>query len=291
MNTVVNKDSIIEVVNGIESFRKGQLTLETQLISIQSKLNNLLQNNPLNAQSTDDLREIQCIVDAIRRVDISINVNLHSEIQTIVEKVDQVISKIKSFQEQYSYQQIIPAQIYSDIQAVIEICRSQLKSFESFQEILNFISKSGEPIKSISVSLEKDSNKDAFRIWAEAMEPLAEGIEELVNLCHSDQLVIFENVATQLLVITVRSSFITNKKEEYRRKIRYAATFILDVVKAKKLDVLNQKSAEDKAIERLENPGEISWVSVLEEGQDINIDKIHYRLKQRGYKIKLSCQD
>ena len=46
MNTVVNKDSIIEVVNGIESFRKGQLTLETQLISIQSKLNNLLQNNP-----------------------------------------------------------------------------------------------------------------------------------------------------------------------------------------------------------------------------------------------------
>lgn len=288
MNTVIDKKPITQVFNKIESFEKEQLNLKNQIKVIQDDLNNILKHSSLNAKATDELRDIQCIVDEIKKIDLSIKINLHGQIKIAIDKINQAISKIKVFQTQYGYQELIPTQVFDDIQEAINNCNNQLNSFE---EVLNFILKSVKPVNLINVNLEKNSNKDTLKIWAEAIEILAEGLEELVNFCPEIQLGILEDLAAQLLLITAKSNSSMTKREGFRKRIRYAATFILNTVKKKKLELLNKNSAEAKAIERLENSEEIEWIPVLEVEQDINIDKIHARLKQRGYKIKLSCKD
>ncbi len=46
--------------------------------------------------------------------------------------------------------------------------------------------------------------------------------------------------------------------------------------------------AEGKALERLQDIGDSTkWVTVVEEGQEINIEPGLERLKQRGYKIQI----
>lgn len=288
MNTVIDKKPITEVVNKIESFEKEQLDLKNQIKLIQSDFNNLFKHTSLNAKATDDIRKIQYIVDQLKKIDLSIDKNLHGQIKIAIEKINQAISKIKNFQEQYGYKESIPTQVLDDIQEVIKNCKNQLNSYE---EVLNFILKSAEPATLINVKLEKNSNKDTLKIWAEAIEILAEGLEELINICSETHLGIFEDFALQLLLITAKSNSSMTKREGFRRRIRYVATFILNSVKKKKLELLNKNSAEAKAIERLEKSEEIEWIPVLEVGEDINIDKIDERLKQRGYKIKLSCKD
>ena len=288
MNTVIDEEPINLVVDKIELVEKEQFNLRNQINIIQSDFNNLLKLSSLNAEATDVLRDIQCIVDEIKKVDLSIQINFHGQIKIAFDKINQAILKIKKFQEQYANNVLIPPQVFEDIQETIKNCSSQLNTFE---EVLKFISKSIEPLKLIKVKLEKSSNKDVLKIWAEAIEILAEGLEAFIDLCPENQLIIVENFAVELLAITANINSTMTKREVFRRRIRYAATFILHTVKKKKLEFLNKNSAEMKAVERLEKFEEIEWIPVLEVEQDINIDKINARIKKRGYKIKLPCND
>jgi len=55
---------------------------------------------------------------------------------------------------------------------------------------------------------------------------------------------------------------------------------------------LNPNSAQGKALARIHAPlPEDEYITVGEIGTDIDMKAIQERIKQRGYKIKISCQD
>lgn len=55
---------------------------------------------------------------------------------------------------------------------------------------------------------------------------------------------------------------------------------------------LNPNSAEGKALTRIRNPiSENEWITVGEIGQNIDMEAVRERIKQRGYKIQVSSED
>lgn len=51
-------------------------------------------------------------------------------------------------------------------------------------------------------------------------------------------------------------------------------------------------SAEGKALQRIRNPiPEDEWWAVGEIGEDIDMETVRERIKQRGYKIQVSSED
>ncbi len=271
MNAIFDQESIAQVVHRIESVEKEQLNLKKQLEFVKIEFDKLIIYTSSNAQAVDDLREIQCIVDEAKRIELSVQVGIHNRIRSILGITNRLIVKIQEFQHQYCHQELIPNQVFNDIKHILKNCSDRLNEF---QEILNFITKSVVPLKNIQVKIEKDSNKDTLRIWADAIEILAEGIEELLNLCPETPLGIIEDFAKDLLLIADKSNYDINKKEGFRRRVRYSAIFILNLVKKKRLDYINETSAETKAIARNHNTETIEWITEVSLEESINIEEI-----------------
>jgi hypothetical protein len=55
---------------------------------------------------------------------------------------------------------------------------------------------------------------------------------------------------------------------------------------------LDPNSAEGKALQRIENPiKEDEWITVGEIGEEIDMEAIDKRIKQRGYKIQVPSKN
>lgn len=55
---------------------------------------------------------------------------------------------------------------------------------------------------------------------------------------------------------------------------------------------LDPNSAEGKALQRIENPiKEDEWITVGEIGEEIDMEAIYERIKQRGYKIQVPSKN
>ena len=52
---------------------------------------------------------------------------------------------------------------------------------------------------------------------------------------------------------------------------------------------LDPNSAEGKALQRIENPlGEDEWITIGEIGEEVDMEVVRERIKQRGYKIQMT---
>ena len=55
---------------------------------------------------------------------------------------------------------------------------------------------------------------------------------------------------------------------------------------------LSPNSAEGKALQRIRNPiPEDEWITVVEIGEDIDMEVVRERIKKRGYKIQVSSKN
>ncbi len=260
--------------------------IHKQLESIKCELEEKYQQDSLAGKTVDDIRKIQCIVDDATRISVSNELLLDERIKKVLNKIKEAISKINEFDKEQK--RTLADKVFQDLNKILNSCQEKL---ESLRKKLESIINSLTPITRISTKLEESSNKRVFEDWAETIEVLAEGLEELFEISSDIPLGIIEDFARNLLLITAKKSQINTRKDEYRRRLKYAAKFILGLVREKRYESLNENSAEAKAVKRLENTEEIEWVTVLEPEQPINIDKINTRLKKRGYNIQILCED
>ncbi len=260
--------------------------IHKQLESIKCELDEKYQQDSLAGKTVDDIRKIQCIVDDAKRISFSNELLLDERIKEVLNKIKEAISKISEFDKEQ--QKTLPDKVFQDLNKILHSCQEKL---ESLRKKLESIRNSLTPITTITKKIEESSSKRVFQDWAETIEVFAEGLEELFEVSSEIPLGIIEDFAKNLLLITAKKSQITTRKDEYRRRLKYAAKFILGLVREKRYESLNENSAEAKAVKRLENTEEIEWVTVLEPEQPINIDKINTRLKKRGYNIQILCED
>ncbi|MBR8834416.1 MAG: hypothetical protein DSM106950_10375 [Stigonema ocellatum SAG 48.90 = DSM 106950] len=269
MINLLDKKTIAEVVNQILSFEKEQINLKNQLDNLKFEFEKLFEHTSLSAKANDDIRDIQCIIDEAKRIDLSVDLSLHKKIKLIIEKAKKTISKTEEVKKKY--EESIPNEIFDDLK---QILKSSSDNLSKLDDLLSFIKVSTEKLQLVKLNLQVDSKKDTYRIWAEGVETFAEGIEELIKLCPDLPLGILEDLARNLLAVTERTNYSINKKESLRRRIRYTATFILNLVKKTRLNSLSKSSAEKKALERIENDEEIDWVTNITLDDGINIEEI-----------------
>ncbi|MDF5719036.1 MAG: hypothetical protein PUP91_00810 [Rhizonema sp. PD37] len=261
--------------------------IHKQLQSIKCELEEKYQQDSLAGKTVDDIRKIQCIVDdATRTISVTNQQLLDERIKEALNKIQEAIAKINEFDKEQKT--TLPNKVFQDLTKILNSCQEKL---ESLRKKLESIRNALTPITTITTKIEESSNKRVFQDWAETIEILAEGLEEMFEISSDIPLGIIEDFARNLLLITAKKSQITTRKDEYRRRLKYAAKFILSLVREKRYESLNENSAEAKAVTRLENTEEIEWVTVLEPEQPINIDKINTRLKKRGYNIQILCED
>ena len=55
---------------------------------------------------------------------------------------------------------------------------------------------------------------------------------------------------------------------------------------------LDPNSAEGKALQRIENPlREDEWITIGKIGEEVDMEAVKERIKQRGYKIQICSED
>lgn len=279
---VLDKEAISKVVEGSVG-----IVIHEQLKVIKAELQEKVRQDLLSGYAIDDIRKIQCIIDDATKAGEESRVRLDERINKVLLKVEEAISKIKDFHKEYK--ESLPDKVFDDLKSLLNSCKQKL---DAFRKKLEFIKKSITPITAIQQRLEVNSEKRVFQDWAEKVEVFADALEECFELFPETPLGVFEDFARGLLTITSAKSHETTRKEGYKRRLKYAASFILGIIRKRRYESLTENSAEAKAVRRLEeNFEETEWIPVLEAEQDINIDKINTRLKQRGYKIKIPCGD
>lgn len=54
---------------------------------------------------------------------------------------------------------------------------------------------------------------------------------------------------------------------------------------------VKKKSAEDRAIERMKDEDDpTQWITVIDEGEEIDVDALHQRLRDRGFPVEIPNQ-
>lgn len=259
--------------------------IHEQLELIRAELEEKSQQNSLAGQAIDELRNIQWIVDEARKISESSQLRLGERLKEVLKKVDEASSAIKYFRQ--AQKQLLPDQINNDLRRILDSCKEKL---DSVNQKLELIQNSLTQITVIE-NLEENSDSRVFQSWAEAIDIFAEGVEDFFGLGPTPPLGPLEDFARDLLSTTSKTNYETTQKEEYRRRLKYAASFILTLIRKKRYESVNEESAEAKAIERLADLDKTEWITVSEPERTINVDKINTRLKQRGYNIQIPCED
>ncbi|KOP27289.1 hypothetical protein AMR41_05840 [Hapalosiphon sp. MRB220] len=281
---VLDRDKISKVVEiNVDNIIHEELEL------IKNDLEEKFNNNLLDEEYIHDLREIQCIVNDAKTIIENSKLKLNERVDKVLNKVENALSKIKKFHNKHS--ENLPNQVFDDLKEVLKSCKEKLNSFKKKLEIIKV---SLTPIISLQQQLEENSNKKTFENWAVAVDVFADAIEECFDIFQDIPLGLIEDFAREILLITSKKTHENTRKEEYKRRLKHAASFILSLIRKKRYESLKENSAEVKAIERIktrENTVETEWITVSEAGRSINIDKINARLKKRGYSIQIPCED
>lgn len=225
-----------------------------ELEKIKSELTQLIEKDSLNGQIIDEIRAIQCIVDEAKKAGESSSEPLTERVDKVLDKVNQAIIKINNFHKNYT--ESLPKKIFNDLKNILENCEIQL---DAFKERLEFIKKSVKPITEIFYSgkkLTQNSNKHTYEDWTIALEKFGEGLEDFLDIYPQFAIDEIEKAIKEILSITVFKTREDTRRESYRRRLRYAANFIISLIESKKSYLSHEEVSEitedqDKLVEDL----------------------------------------
>lgn len=237
---VVDKEPISKTVeNSVDIFVHEELTL------IKFEFDKIIQKDLLDSYAIDDLRDIQCLIDEARKAEDS-QLDLHRKIDKILDKVDKAISKSKIFLEKYNHKENLLAldQVFGVIKTILTSCQEKL---DAFGKRLKFIKSALIPITKIGHKIEEDSSKKVYKEWAEAFERFAEGLEECFEIYNDIPLENIEKFAKELFSLASKKSYNNFRKDEYKRRLRFSANYIIKII-AEKRPEINHESIEEKKV-------------------------------------------
>lgn len=245
-NPIVNIKVPKEVVRAMETLEKAliqetndinkqiqQLEDLKQLIKgkeeapVRASLETSFQDKSPSAEASDSKTHIQCIVDRI------VEFTNSRKFYQLSEAIDDVISKIEIHQNEF------PEEILGN------------KVFEDIENGLNTHTQSIEIIRDTIVGLEKitsissESNHQQIKAWAEKLERLGEELEDNIEFLPSDFFDILEKIC-EAIILKARQKAVSTidanqrKREEWRRRVRYAAGFILNLIEIAREEAIQE---------------------------------------------------
>ena len=235
---VVDKEPISKTVeNSVDIF------LHEELILIKFEFDKIIQKDLSDSYAIDELRDIQCLIDEARKAEDS-KLDFYKKIDIILEKVDNAISKSKIFLKKYNCQENLLAldELFCAIGIILTSCQNKL---DSFGKKLKFIKTALVPITKIGQKIEEDSSRKVYKEWAEAFEIFTEGLEEFFELYADIPFEKIDKIANELFSFASKKSYNNFRKDEYKRRIRFSANYLMKIV-AEKRDKINHKPIEEK---------------------------------------------
>jgi hypothetical protein len=243
MQSTIDKNPLtVAVENSVDKF------VYEQLDSIKHELNRLFEIKSLSGEDIDDLREIQYIIDEARKVEAKSTI-LDRKIDTILGKTTEAIKKIEILLEKYKDKNIDTLKkIISDLEEILNSCT---KKVDSFTEKLEFIKQSLTPIsKKYLPNLQANSNKKIFKEWAETLEMFANCLEECIKIEIIKDIYFesIENLAMTILSIVSEKSSSNHRRDEYKRRLKFAASYIVKIIDEKDFNSDRELKREEYTI-------------------------------------------
>jgi len=178
------------------------------------------------ATASDEITRLQRLADEIR--EFTLNKKLYQLKQVIGVTLDEA----KSFCETFS--QPLPDCIFTALSEGIETLIKSLKLAQQSAEKLKFIE-----------NFDENSSEKQLRNWAINLEILAEELENCLPFITLEILESIEkNCETIVLKARRKGKDAKTKRESYRRRLRFAAGFVLNLVEMTRENAL----AEDEEV-------------------------------------------
>lgn len=263
-----------------------RIVIHSQLEKVRSELERQFHDTSLSEDSIHDLREIQCLVNDAEQINENRALPLPEKIDSVQDKIDLAIQKVRSFHQKHK--EPLPEKVFDDLTEILNALKQKINSArQKLEQIQTALGK----ILGQQTDLRQIRTKHEFKYWSEAMEEFIPPLEAYLNEFPDMPIGLIEDLATELIAATAQETDGITQKEKYRRRLRYAGTFLLDLARKKRRQSAEERNIEERVVERIKNIDETELISLSEPGRPINIDKINERLKQRGYRVQLPCKD
>lgn len=183
-----------------------------------------LYTDSIHAVAHERVTEIQCVVDRVREYTES------RKFYAMKQAVEDAISRIQVFHDEFSLP--LPIDIFTILATGINTHLSSLEAMKIAVE--NVIKIQSFP--------DTGSEIEVLRVWAENLESFAEEFEDNQEFFSSEVFSSLEVLATQVVLkCRVKKPLANGSEQEvYRRRVRYAAGFLLNVIEA------SQEEAEEE---------------------------------------------
>lgn len=204
------------------------------------------QNESLTAEASDSKTHIQCVVDRI------VEFTESRKFYQLGEAIDDAVNQIKIHKKNFPGEKL-GEKVFAPIINGLNVKR------QSLQTIKDAITK----LKN-TVSISNKSTWCQLRTWAENLELLGEELEDNLEIFPSEFFDILEKFC-ETIVLKTRKKAVDkkdrnqNRKEEWRRRVRYAAGFILNLIETAREEAIQEDEEVVRNFFAMSQPFDNTW--------------------------------
>jgi hypothetical protein len=184
------------------------------------------QDDSWSAAASDSKTHIRCIIDRIEELTQA------RRFYQLAEAINDAISHIERHQENFPGE-LLGDKVFAVLRESLNTARDSLKTLKDALENLT------------SVEINEHTDKQQLKKWAEHLERLGEELEDNLEFFPAK---VFDHleILCETIVLNARKKATNrkgrnqNKREEWRRRVRYAAGFILNLIEIAREDAIEE---------------------------------------------------
>lgn len=227
----------------------GQMVQTDPTVASRAALEKNYHDDSLSAKVSDSKTQIQCIVDRI------IEFTNKRQFYQIFQATYEVIELIREHQKNISEHKLNN-----------EIFTSIRKGLAVHRESLEVMKNAAANLVNLDIFNGNNNKKDSKR-WAENLEVLGEKLEDNLPFFSSEVFNSLEAIC-QSIVLKCRnkdSNGYKYKREDWRRRMRYSAGFILNLIESARDDAIEE---DKEVIQDFLNASQSSFKNIWEDEKD-----------------------
>ena len=234
-----NIQKYIKELNDLEKLVEQGIELE------HSKLEECFDNVSLEAEASDSKTQIQRILDKIQEF------QRKRQFFQLVRATKDILTRVRKHKEKYPGESL-EKKIFDETQ----------KGLDAHTKSLKLLQKSIAGLKDIT-NIKERNDKRTLQNWAEHLELFGEELEDNLAFFPTEVLDFLNDFCT-MIVLNSRSKSATHepKKEQWRRRIRYAAGFILNLVERAREDALEE---DEEVLQDFFTASQLSFKEIWED--------------------------
>jgi hypothetical protein len=222
---VREQEEVNNEIKKLEALEQSVVSLQEHKIAGLEKA--FQSSDSFMTEAVESKRDIQCIVDRIREFEKK------RQFYHLIHATDSVIEKIEKHQKEFPHE-LLERDLFEQIRVGLKAHSVSLQVMKAAFQSLNSID-----------SFSQLSSTKKLQNWAEHLERLGEALEDTILFFSREQLdkiaALCESAILEARKKGEKQSPRNNKKEEWRRRIRYAAGFILNIIEALEEDAIEEE--------------------------------------------------